>query len=476
MPIGRRPFLRLTTLAGTGLLARSVLAHASQQAERLAPVVVVGAGLAGLHAAGVLRQAGRAVVVLEARPTAGGRVQTIRGPFDDGLFGEAGPIRIASLHTTVLQLVRQHGLSLVPFSSANGSELVTLGRRTVRAGVRGGTDTLLGLRADERGLSQGALLKRYVGTLPDSLADLTPTAAAYAAWEPYDRLTWPAWLAARGASPGAIRLITIGGDSRALSALYVLRQYALLQGNPSYYKINGGMDRLPAAMAAPLGDTVRCNAVVVGIDQTTDPIRVEYVEQNERKSLVASRVIVTTPFTTLRDVDIRPALPPAKQRAIQELPYFPATRFLLQTRSRFWHRSGLSGYARTDQPAEIWDAAYDLPARRGLLGATVGGELGRELLGLDRDSALARGRTLVEAPFPLLRSEFQQGMAHQWALDPWAKGAFAVFHPGQMASMMPDVARPEGRIHFAGEHTSAWMGWMEGALQSGARAAREVLG
>ena len=78
--------------------------------------------------------------------------------------------------------------------------------------------------------------------------------------------------------------------------------------------------------------------------------------------------------------------------------------------------------------------------------------------------------------FPGLPTNFEKGSVYRWALDPWSRGAFAVFHPGQMSSMMPDIARPEGRIHFAGEHTSSWMGWMEGALESGERAAREVLG
>jgi monoamine oxidase len=78
------------------------------------PTVVVGAGLAGLRAADVLRRAGRPVVVLEARERAGGRVLTVRS-FDDGLHAEAGPIRISSAHRSVLQLARSLRQPLVPF-------------------------------------------------------------------------------------------------------------------------------------------------------------------------------------------------------------------------------------------------------------------------------------------------------------------------------------------------------------------------
>ena len=66
-------------------------------------------------------------------------------------------------------------------------------------------------------------------------------------------------------------------------------------------------------------------------------------------------------------------------------------------------------------------------------------------------------------------------MAINWMADRWAGGAFAVFYPGQMTSMTADIARPEGRVHFAGEHTSVWSGWMEGALESAERAAKEIV-
>jgi len=94
---------------------------------------------------------------------------------------------------------------------------------------------------------------------------------------------------------------------------------------------------------------------------------------------------------------------------------------------------------------------------------------------MSRDDALRFGRDLVARTFPKIRAEFEKGIAYRWSLDPWSRGAFAVFHPGQMASIMPEVSRPEGRIYFAGEHTSSWMGWMEGALDSGERAAGEIV-
>ena len=97
------------------------------------PITIIGAGLAGLRAADLIQKTGRQVVVLEARAQPGGRVLTIRSPFDDGLFAEAGPVRIPAAHRTVVQLVREHGLTLVPFESPTGSAIHTIGGVSLRS-------------------------------------------------------------------------------------------------------------------------------------------------------------------------------------------------------------------------------------------------------------------------------------------------------------------------------------------------------
>ena len=468
----RRSFLWLSAAAASPFIARS------RQARGAAtdPVVVVGAGLAGLRAAEVLRKAGAPVVVLEARSRPGGRVYTIRTPFAEGLYAEAGAIRIPPLHETVVQLAKDYGLNLVPFESFNGSALVTIGNVTAKIPdeLKRATATLT-LKPDEDGQTQAALLKRYVTDLPADIGELKPAADAYERWRSYDQVTWPDWLRSRGASDDAVRLMTVGGDSRELSALYVLRQFALLQDVNQFYKIHGGMDQLPRAMARSLGAIVRYNAALVGIDQSDGAARLEYVERGRKKAVRASRVILTVPFAALRTIDIRPRFSEQKARAIAELPYFPATRLLFQCRTSFWQQQGLSGTARSDAPAEMWDCTYDLEGTRGILGATVGGEIGRKVAEMSRARAMAYGLDVVGRTFPAVRTSFQTGSVYRWVRDAWAGGAFAVFHPGQMSTLMPEMAKPEGRVHFAGEHTSTWMGWMQGAIESGERAAAEVL-
>jgi monoamine oxidase len=469
-PSNRRHFLFST-------LAAPVLASLAGTRQSALPdqVGVIGAGLAGLRAADVLRRAGQRVVVLEARGSPGGRVRTVRAFFNDGLYAEAGPIRISGTHQRMLQLVREYGLVLSPFGSANGSSLAGAHGLAVRS-----PDDLaklgaaLDLRSDEAGSSPGSLVQRYAGDLTD-LTNLTTPAESYARWQPYDRMTWPTWLRSRGASPGAVTLMTLGGDSSRLSALYVLRQLALLGKSNQFYKIQGGMDLLPLAIARSLGASVRYHAAVMRLEHTSRAVRVHYQEHGMAKSLSLGRVIIAVPFSALRRIDVRPSWPAGRAAAIASLPYFPAVRFLLQAKSRFWELSGLNGSARTDEPVEIWDCTYDLPSDRGVLGATSGGAIGDRLGAMSEPDALRFGVDLVGRTFSRIHSQFEKGTAIRWAQEPWSRGAFAVFHPGQMTSIMPTIAQPQGRLHFAGEHTSPWMGWMEGALESGERAAREVL-
>jgi monoamine oxidase len=465
--VSRRTFL--TSVAAT---PAALLQTPTSSAD---PTVVVGAGLAGLRAADVLRRAGRPVVVLEARERAGGRVLTVRS-FDDGLHGEAGPIRISSAHRSVLQLARSLRLSLVPFESPMGTSVVSA------AGVAGSPEALARklapeLKQDERGLTPLQLLERYVGPISADLAEPHATGASYSKWTDYDRVSWPAWLKSRGASAGAVKLMTLGADAEDVSALYILRQFAMSRGSTQLFKIQGGMDLLPRAMASDLGDIVRYNSPVVRVSRTPVRLRVDYESGAQVRSVAASRVIFAVPMTTLRQIEIQPRLSPARERGINEASYANGTRILLQCRSRFWNAAGLNGSARTDRGTELWDCTYDQrSSSRGILGATTGDAISREMSGKSADETLALGISAAADAFPDIRKAFEKGVIQPWGRERWSRGSIVAFRPGQMTSIMPAISEPEDRLHFAGEHTSSWMGWMEGALESGERAAREVLG
>jgi monoamine oxidase len=471
--VNRRRFLQQAATAFP-LAAAAVRGVSARALDVDAPVVIVGAGLAGLRTADLLHKAGVPVIVLEARALPGGRVLTVRALFDDGLHAEAGPTRFAGVHASVLRAARAYKLPLVPLVVSGADVTAVNGRAaSTRQGQRA---WMLDLKRDEQMTAPAELLDRYVGELPRELSDPRAPQTAFVRWQAYERLTWPAWLRSRGASPDAVRLMTVGGDSSSVSALYVLRQYAMLRASTQRYQIGGGMDRLPAAMAASLGGIVRYNAPVVRVERQSTGFRVGYREGAAVRSVVAARVVFAVPASTMRQIDMKPLLSPLKEQAIDQLSYYDGVRFLIQVKRPFWKAAGLSGSARTDRATEIWDAASDQTASsRGILAATTGGEMGRRTLGMTPDATLSLGVDLMADAFPGVRSEFEKGASYRWSTEPWTRGAFALYRPGQMTTLMPVLASAESGLHFAGEHTSIWTGWMEGALESGERVAREVL-
>jgi monoamine oxidase len=166
----------------------------------------------------------------------------------------------------------------------------------------------------------------------------------------------------------------------------------------------------------------------------------------------------------------------AKQRAIREQHYSRTVKVFLQTRTRFWLKDNWSGFAETDLPIERLtpDPGVD-PGSRGALAAYPIGAYTATLEKMSEDERVTAAREQAMQIFPELRTQYEGGMSHCWGLDPWQRGAFALHTPGQIR-FLDTLATVEGRIHFAGEHTSPWTGWMQGALESARRVVREING
>jgi monoamine oxidase len=272
-----------------------------------------------------------------------------------------------------------------------------------------------------------------------------------------------------------LRIGWSGNGVQSVSALDALREAAHREMMKKSYRIRGGSDVLPRAFAARLADKIRYGAPIVRIERDARQVRVVYLQAGAHTSLTADYLICAVPFSVLRHMEISPRFSAEKQKAIQQLPYTSVARVFLQTRKRFWVDEGLSGSALTDlSNMVISHRTSNQSGTRGILDPYLAGPQARQVMAMKEAERISSTLGIVEKVFPNIRQHFELGVSKCWDEDEWARGAYAWFKPGQMTSLLPHVARPEGRVYFAGEHASSKPGWMQGALESGSQAAQAV--
>ncbi|HUF05707.1 MAG TPA: FAD-dependent oxidoreductase [Aridibacter sp.] len=477
--------MKQAVIAAAALSAHPLITFASRQGglqRRGAPkkVIIIGAGLSGLTAAYELTQAGHDVTVLEARTRPGGRVHTLRDTFTEGLYADAGATRIPNHHHFTLKYAELFGLTLDPFQPLDLPSVYHVRGRRIRVTPGQSVEWPYDLTAEERSLGVNGMRQKYIRSMLSEVGDVTDPG-----WPPpetlkkYDQMNRSDFWRSRGASAEAVALLSVGGiDDRAetWSTLFMLRNQALNQKLDRYYKIRGGTDLLPKAFAARLSEKIRYAAPVVRIEQSAQGVKAVFLRAGAYHTLAGDYLVCAVPFTVQRNIEVAPAFSVEKQRAIEQLPYLSASKVFLQSRNRFWADEGQSGFATTDLPiGQVWDQTYKQPGTRGILQAFPISLHSRRVTGMPENERVDFALEQVEVIYPGMRENFEGGVTKCWDEDEWARGASAYYKPGQFSSLLPHVARPEGRIHFAGEHTSVWIdGWMQGALESGNRVAREV--
>lgn len=448
-------------------------------APRTQSVLILGAGLAGLAAGYELVKAGHRVTLLEAQLRPGGRVRTLREPFANGLYAEVGASRILSCHERVKHYAWQLGLGLLPFLAEEGDAIDYLRGRAVRVSTRQAPPLSaypLALRPDEQRMSIAEVAQAVFGPLLATGLDPREPTWPLGPLRELDQCSLEDVVGERGFSPDITEALALGYRDRAgldISLLYMLRQFALEHKSRGLLKIAGGNDRLPYALAAALSSHIYYGCQVVGIEAGPECVLIRYKQNGTLKTARAERALCTLPLPLLREVAVVPAFSPGKTLAVQQVRYGSASRILLQVNRRSWREQGLLGAARTDLPSELWDPSFEQPGERGLLHAYFRLSASEHFRALGATSRLLHAIAHMTEVLPGLAAHVEGGECYCWHDDPWARGAVAVPQRGQMA-LLVDAARPEGRVHFAGEHTSPWAGWMEGALESAQRAVQEI--
>ena len=448
-------------------------------------VVIVGAGLAGLSCADRLQRAGITPAVFDANPDRlGGRCWTSRG-WADGQTAEHGGEFIDSRHRRMQGLARRFGLELSDLYAAPnpGSPRLWLNARLRRRSGLG---------------PEWMLFERRIRAAAKRVGAYSAAHHTRAAVE-FDELTVADWLDRElpGGSRGVVGQYVwaemaseFGLDATRLSALNLFYEYAeSTPGADERFHVAGGNDQTVSALAAALPDgTIRQGAELEALRERSDG-RLRLRFGGGAGEVIADHIVLAIPFTTLRRVDLdRSGLSRRKRRCINELGMGTNAKVLMQFAARPHDYGDWNGYGYGDAPFVTWwestlgqpgagsiittyfggrSGAADLRAA-GAHAATVPRETTRNLAGLDRG-----GRMRLDG---ITAGFTGQAWTDRWVSDPWARGSYAAFLPGQYTRYYGYAGRPEGRIHFAGEHTAtANQGFLEGAVESGQRTAAEIL-
>jgi monoamine oxidase len=460
---------------------RRVLGEGLPPATGPTSVAIIGAGMAGLTAAHELLHAGYTVTLLEAQNRVGGRVFTMREPFTEGLYGEAGAMRIPRAHDLTQHYVAKFGLPTKPFTMGNPKAWVMLHGQKVRLGEFKNDEHALPFELAEEEMKL-AIGDRWVHTLQPLFDRIR--AGGEEAWQEIaselDQFSLWEFLEHQGWSQGAIELYCLMFHMEPFlnsAFLEILREEAGDWFTDVVY-IPGGMDQLPRSFLPELAPHIRFGAKVVSIGQDSEGVTIQYQNASGRNLLRADHAIVTLPFSVLRHIEITPAVSRGKQRAIRQLHYDASAKIFLQTRSRFWETNdGIEGGGSvTDLPVRtVYYPDHGKATGRGvLLASYTWGEDAHRWGSLSPADRLAQAIENVAQLHPEIRDEFEVGASKMWHDDEFAGGAFALFDPGQQTHLFSHIIEPELRLHFAGEHASLAHAWIQGAIESGLRAALEV--
>jgi monoamine oxidase len=446
-----------------------------------ARVVIVGAGMAGLVAGYELMQAGHDVTLLEARGRVGGRVQTIRAPFEEGLHAEAGAMRIPSAHRLTMGYTNKFGLKLMPFTMNNPNAWYYVGGRKHRVSETLTDINCLGfdLTSEE---SKETAKQHWHNALKSVMAQLS--ARGDAAWpdiiKQYDRYSTREFLIESGWSEGAIEMFGVleNLESRMSASFVEVLLAELGHAFTDMSQIVGGMDLLPQAFLPAMRSKIRFGCALTAIDQSPDKVTMYYNTVGGKRQIEADYAIVTIPFSVLRHVEILKPFSREKQRAIRELHYDSSAKILFQCRRRFWEEDDgiFGGGTMTDLPVRsIYYPDHGRETGRGILVASYSWAEDAQRWGsLSHADRISQALEDVAQIHPQVSEEFEVGTSKMWHEDEFACGAFALFEPGQNLRLHQSIISPEGRVFFAGEHASLVHRWIQGSIESGLRCADDI--
>ncbi len=443
----------------------------------IADVVVVGAGLSGLSAARAIADAGREVVVLEARDRVGGRL--LNATLGDGVTVDLGGQWVGSDHVRVQRLAAELGVEIFPQHGAGRNLLDVAGRRRRYRG----TIPRLGPRV----LWDIFLARRRIDRLAQSVGAERPWAAERAV--ELDKESLAQWCERNVRTPIARELIGLAGRTvwgawpGELSMLHVLFYVSAAgsfdklidtEGGAQQDRLDGGAQKLPLGLAAALGERLRLDAPVRQIEQRDGAVRVEAAGIE----VEAERAIVALPPALAAQIEFSPRLAERRRLLGERLKPGALTKCMARYEEPFWRADGLSGESVTDAgPVTLTFDSSPRDGSAGVLLGFVGGPEARQMATLEPSERRATVLACFERLFGPRASQPLEYAEQAWTEEQWSGGGpTSNFGPGGWTECGSVLREPAGNVHWAGTETATvWSGYMEGALQASERVASEVL-
>jgi monoamine oxidase len=442
-----------------------------------AEVIVVGAGVAGLVAARELTRGGKQVLVLEARDRVGGRL--LSREILPGVWIDLGGQWLGPTQQRAYALAQELGIELFPTYHEGESLIYQGGRLRPYRGVIPN----IGLLAL---LDFGRAISRL-----DRLAQEVPLDAPWRAPHAHrwDSMTFATWIEQAMRTPVGRWGLTLFAEAvfaaepcefSLLHALFYIHsgggveRLSGVRGGAQQDRFTLGAQSLATRLAAELGERVRLNSPVQRIQQDESGVTV-YANHDTYR---ARAVIVAIPPTLAGRIEYEPPLPPARDQLTQRLPNGSVIKCFAVYPTPFWREQGLNGFVTSDTgPVHL---VFDNSPPDGSVGILLGFMEGADARRMSMVSPEERRAAAIECfvrYFGKAAGNPELYFDHDWSAEVWTRGCYgAHFPPGAWTQFGHALRPPVGRIHWAGTETATrWMGYIDGAIESGQRAAQEVL-
>lgn len=465
---GRRTFIKNLALA---VGSAALLPSFTQRQASVPSIVIVGAGMAGLNAAYQLKKHGLKATVYEASARAGGRMFTMSDYFSDGITTDIGGEFVDTTHSDILQLAKEFNLGFYDLREDK------LSPKT--------------FYFDGKHLDQSDLRKAitpFAKQIASDILSLPPLIDHSTAdsFRHFDEISITGYLSSIGIRGWLFDFLNVvltreyGLEASEQSAVNFLimfvppldtdADYQLFGPTHEVFKIKGGSQHLTDKIYSSIRDQVILNQKLSGIQQKEQGgYDLLFTHQDQKINVHADYVLITIPFTILRDISFPITMPSEKRKCIDELGYGNSCKFVMGMDHKPWRKANQQGYTFTSEEFGAgWDSSQMQSQDAGSFTVFGGGHFA-DYLSQTKEITLAENciRSL-DVIYPGVEQVYtKKNIKFCWAANPFSKAGYSVFKKGQWSSLSGWEGVPVGNIFFAGEHVSKeFQGYMNGAAET----------